>query len=132
MLYAATLLINEAIEKTRAAYDPKHSTHNRFFGEVTYATWILLLSAHEVDHVRQSIVMRRYARIGVPGTATQMQTINAVSLPEPELQRPSPVADESSKQAEEKAVNADSTLKSPVDHGAINTQEAGSDKVVTR
>ena len=67
MLRQATIQINETISQTRVVYKPAHTTHNLFFGEVTYATWVLLLTAHEVDHVRQSIVMRRYARIIVPG-----------------------------------------------------------------
>jgi hypothetical protein len=65
MLDKATLVIAETIEKTRLNSEPSHITTHAFFGKVNYPTWILLLLAHEVDHVRQAIVMRRLARAAV-------------------------------------------------------------------
>ena len=35
---------------------------NEFFGVCNYQTWLLLLLAHEVDHLRQIVAMRRLAR----------------------------------------------------------------------
>src|SRR5258708_4051727 len=68
-LSKATSVINNAIAQTRTTYDPARITDTgpRFFGRVNYPTWILLLLGHEVDHVRQGIVMRRAARAAVPG-----------------------------------------------------------------
>ena len=61
-LRKATILINDAIEKTRVSHDTARVTRNPLFGDVNYETWILLLLGHEVDHIRQSILMRRLAR----------------------------------------------------------------------
>lgn len=58
----ATATIYDAIEKTRGTHDPKRITRSPFFGDVNYETWILLMLGHEVDHIRQSILMRRLAR----------------------------------------------------------------------
>ena len=52
MLDAATVVIAETIQKTRGNHDPIHITTHAFFGRVDYPTWLLLLLAHEVDHVR--------------------------------------------------------------------------------
>ncbi len=62
MLDKATVIIYDAIDKTRINYRPTQLSSHPFFGKVGYQTWILLLLAHEVDHVRQAIVMRRLAR----------------------------------------------------------------------
>ncbi len=141
MLREATILINDAIEKTRITYDPALTTRNRFFGEVTYATWILLLTAHEVDHVRQSIVMRRYARTNLPGMITSVDQGVPV-VPE----TPSPTSIKSVpavitpvvQEAEAVKVPSSDTPVSPVpsvttptDQDAVALQESGSGSVVT-
>ncbi len=66
MLLEATVLIDEGLAKTAATHDPTRVTRNPFFGDVDYATWVLLMLGHEVDHVRQSIVVRRLARAALP------------------------------------------------------------------
>src|SRR5258708_3241842 len=68
-LSKATGVIRDAIAQTRTGFDPARitDTGSHFFGKVNYPTWILLLLGHEVDHVRQGIVMRRAARAAVPG-----------------------------------------------------------------
>lgn len=58
----ATAQITAAIEGTRNTFDAQRVEYNTFFGECTYKTWMLLLLGHEVDHVRQAILMRRLAR----------------------------------------------------------------------
>jgi DinB superfamily len=65
-LAKATVQIYEAIELTRAKNDPSNITSNPLFGRCNYQTWILLLLGHEVDHVRQGVVMRRAARVAMP------------------------------------------------------------------
>src|SRR5579859_873473 len=67
-LNKATAQIFDAIEKTRHSYDSEKITVNPAFGRCTYHTWVLLLLGHEVDHVRQGIVMRRAARTAVSGS----------------------------------------------------------------
>lgn len=67
MLSEATIVINNGIEQTRHNFDTTRTTQNPLFGEVNYATWVLLMLGHEIDHVRQSIVMRRLARAALPG-----------------------------------------------------------------
>jgi hypothetical protein len=67
-LKQATLQINQAIETTCASQDPQKTTHSSLFGVVDYRTWILLLLAHEADHVRQGIIMRRAARVALANT----------------------------------------------------------------
>lgn len=64
-LAKATTQIYDAIERTRASNDPKKITSNALFGQCNYQTWILLLLGHEVDHVRQGIIMRRAARSAI-------------------------------------------------------------------
>ena len=54
--------ITTAIEGTRHIYDPKKTEVNEFFGVCNYQTWMFLLLAHEVDHLRQIVAMRRVAR----------------------------------------------------------------------
>lgn len=58
----ATEQITTAIEGTRHAHDPEKTTINPFFGVCNYKTWVLLLLAHEVDHLRQIAAMRSLAR----------------------------------------------------------------------
>ena len=58
----ATEQIQTAIEGTRNSHDPQKTDSNSFFGVCTYKTWVLLLLAHEVDHVRQIAAMRSVAR----------------------------------------------------------------------
>jgi hypothetical protein len=59
----ATANIHTAIEGTRNNHDPNKVEFSPFFGECTYRTWVLLLLGHEVDHLRQSIIMRRTAKL---------------------------------------------------------------------
>ncbi len=68
-LRLATGRITEAVEQTRKTFMPDKivDTGPKFFGRVDYPTWILLLLGHEVDHVRQGIIMRRAARKAIPG-----------------------------------------------------------------
>src|SRR5258706_811042 len=65
-LTKATTQIYDAIERTSGKNDPTNITTNPLFGRCNYQTWILLLLGHEVDHVRQGIVMRRAARAAKP------------------------------------------------------------------
>ncbi len=60
MLDTATLnaLLAGSLHRT----NDRRVEQNQFFGACTYKTWVLLLLGHEVDHVRQAIVMRRLAR----------------------------------------------------------------------
>lgn len=62
ILNAATERIHTIIEGTRNSHDPHKSEVNSAFGVCTYRTWILLMLAHEVDHLRQMVAMRRLAR----------------------------------------------------------------------
>jgi len=66
-LQKATSRIVDILEKTRVAADPVRTTSNAFFGTMTYTTWVLAMLGHEVDHVRQAIVMRRLAKAAQPG-----------------------------------------------------------------
>ena len=61
-LFEATEQIQSAVEKTRKSHDPTKTENNPFFGICDYKTWILLLLAHEADHLRQIVAMRRLAR----------------------------------------------------------------------
>lgn len=51
-LQFATEQIHTAIEGTRGNHDPEKAVTNSIFGVCTYKTWVLLLLAHEVDHLR--------------------------------------------------------------------------------
>ena len=64
-LTEATEQIHMAVEKTRASHDPAKTENNPIFGVCDYKTWILLMLAHEVDHLRQVVAMRRLARTSV-------------------------------------------------------------------
>lgn len=61
-LDAATERIRTVIASTRISHDPDKTDASSAFGLCTYRTWILLLLAHEVDHVRQIAAMRSLAR----------------------------------------------------------------------
>ncbi len=67
MLKDATQQIETAIVETLPRFDSEVVKRHVVFGEVTYATWIFLLMAHELDHYRQSVVMRRLARTALSG-----------------------------------------------------------------
>jgi DinB family protein len=58
----ATEQITTAIEGTRNHHDLAKTEVNEFFGLCNYQTWALLLLAHEVDHLKQIVAMRRLAR----------------------------------------------------------------------
>lgn len=60
-LAIATEQIRTAIEATRNSHDPE-KIENGPFGICNYKTWVLLMLAHEVDHLRQMAAMRRLAR----------------------------------------------------------------------
>jgi uncharacterized damage-inducible protein DinB len=61
-LQYATEQIKTAIEGTRNSHDPEKTENNPIFGVCTYKTWVLLLLAHEVDHLRQIAAMRSVAK----------------------------------------------------------------------
>ncbi|MBL8100544.1 MAG: DinB family protein [Anaerolineales bacterium] len=63
-LNAATERIQVIIEQTRNSHDPEKTERNPAFGLCNYKTWILLLLAHEVDHLRQIVAMKRVSRTG--------------------------------------------------------------------
>lgn len=61
-LHFATEQIQTALEGTRNSHDPEKTVANPFFGICNYKTWVLLLLAHEVDHLRQIAAMRSVAK----------------------------------------------------------------------
>ena len=61
-LNTATERIQVIIEQTRDSHDPEKTEKNPAFGLCSYKTWILLLLAHEVDHLRQIVAMRKFSR----------------------------------------------------------------------
>ncbi len=69
-LQKATVSINEGIEKTRGNHDPARIENHPLFGPINYNAWILLMLGHEMDHMRQAIVMRRLARAACPADLT--------------------------------------------------------------
>ncbi len=62
LLSKATAQIRVAIEGTRNAHNADKTEVNSAFGVCNYKTWMLLMLAHEVDHLRQMVAMRRLAR----------------------------------------------------------------------
>ena len=64
-LQFATEQIHTAIEGTRNTHDPQKTQNNQVFGVCSYKTWVLLLLAHEIDHIRQIAAMRSVARTNV-------------------------------------------------------------------
>lgn len=63
-LNAATERIQTVIEQTRNIHDPEKTEKSPAFGLCNYNTWLLLLLAHEVDHLRQIVAMKRVSRTG--------------------------------------------------------------------
>ena len=61
-LVFATEQVKTAIEGTRYNHDMEMMEANELFGLCNYQTWMLLLLAHEVDHLHQIVAMRRLAR----------------------------------------------------------------------
>ena len=61
-LVFATEQVRTAIQGTRRDHDIEKIEANEFFGLCNYRTWILLLLAHEIDHLHQIVAMRRLAR----------------------------------------------------------------------
>lgn len=57
-LTTATNRIHVVIEGTRTNHNPEKIEVNSAFGKCTYNTWLLLMLAHEVDHLRQIVAMR--------------------------------------------------------------------------
>lgn len=58
----ATEQIQTALDGTRNSHDPEKTDHSPLFGVCNYKTWVLLLLAHEVDHLRQIAAMRSVAK----------------------------------------------------------------------
>lgn len=71
LLDSGTAQLRTAIDATLPHQDPAKTTKISFFGECNYATWILLLLAHEVDHYRQAVVVRRLAKATRPNETNQ-------------------------------------------------------------
>ena len=61
-LSTATNRIRVVIEGTRKNHNPEKIEVSSTFGKCTYNTWMLLILAHEVDHLRQIAAMRGLAR----------------------------------------------------------------------
>ena len=61
----ATEQVTMVIEGTRNQHNLEKIEVNEVFGVCNYQTWILLLLAHEVDHLKQIVAMRRLARAEV-------------------------------------------------------------------
>jgi hypothetical protein len=61
-LTAATSKIRVVIEGTRKNHKEDNIEVHSVFGQCTYNTWMLLLLAHEVDHLRQIAAVRGLAR----------------------------------------------------------------------
>jgi hypothetical protein len=61
-LGAATSRIRVIIEGTRRNHNPEKMETTPAFGTCTYNTWMLLLLAHEVDHLRQMAAVRGLAQ----------------------------------------------------------------------
>ena len=61
-MMGATEQVETAIEGTRHNHDLEKMEANELFGLCNYQTWMLLLLAHEVDHLHQIVAMRRLAR----------------------------------------------------------------------
>ena len=63
-LNTATERIQVIVEQTRNSHDPEKTERSPTFGLCNYKTWILLLLAHEVDHLRQIAAMRKVSMTG--------------------------------------------------------------------
>lgn len=65
-MVVATEQVKIALEGTRNHHHPQQTENNELFGVCNYQTWVLLLLAHEVDHLKQIVAMRRLARTESP------------------------------------------------------------------
>jgi len=65
-MVVATEQVGIAMEGTRNYHDPEKTEANELFGACNYQTWVFLLLAHEVDHLKQIVAMRRLARTESP------------------------------------------------------------------
>ncbi len=54
--------IRVVIEGTRKNHTPEKIEVSPAFGKCAYHTWVLLMLAHEVNHLRQIAAMRGLAR----------------------------------------------------------------------
>jgi hypothetical protein len=61
-LSTATKKIRVVMEGTRTNHNPEKVEVGPAFGKCTYNTWMLLMLAHEVDHLRQIAAMRTVAQ----------------------------------------------------------------------
>lgn len=61
-LKVATEQIHVAMDGTYKVHDPNQVELNEAFGVCNYRTYVLLLLAHELDHLRQIVAMRRLSR----------------------------------------------------------------------
>ena len=61
-LSSATKKIRVVIEGTRTNHNPEKIEVSSAFGKCTYNTWMMLMLAHEVDHLRQIAAMRSVAQ----------------------------------------------------------------------
>jgi hypothetical protein len=84
----ATDVIRECFARTRPNFDPKRTSFFAPFGECNYATWTLLLLGHEIDHVRQAILMRRVAKRAIPDPTDPKATQVLPLAPTSELPKP--------------------------------------------
>jgi hypothetical protein len=89
-LVHATDVIRECFERTRPNYDPLKTTFFAPFGECNYATWTLLLLGHEIDHVRQSILMRRLAKRALPDPLSEPDPGRTQEMPPVKTSEPPP------------------------------------------
>lgn len=62
LLEEATERINAALTATRQTHDPQKMFEMPIFGPMNYAGLLLILTAHELDHLRQTRLMRRIAK----------------------------------------------------------------------
>jgi DinB superfamily len=58
----ATKRIQVVIEGTRKSHHPEKIEDGQPFGKCSYNTWMLLMLAHEIDHLRQIAAMRGLSR----------------------------------------------------------------------
>ena len=62
LLARSTTQIRIVIQGTRNSHVTGKTEVNSVFGVCNYNAWVLLMLAHEVDHLRQMVAMRRIAR----------------------------------------------------------------------
>jgi uncharacterized damage-inducible protein DinB len=63
-LEAATVRIREVLDRTRNDHT-NTILKTPLFGDANYETFMLLMLGHELDHVRQALLMRRLSRAAV-------------------------------------------------------------------